>query len=61
MSAAFFDIFGFFAFLTIFTVGIKILKSKKGLPNQVGRIVLLIGYGMIVDAYKIKKEVNRNG
>jgi uncharacterized membrane protein len=54
MNAAFFDIFGFFGFLILFAIGIKMLKSKKRLPDWVSIIVIAIALvGLIIDAYNV--------
>lgn len=54
MRVEFFDIFGFIGFLILFIIGIKIIKSKRRLPNWVGIIVLLISLiGLIVDGYVV--------
>jgi len=52
MNAAFFDIFGFFGFLVLLAIGIKMLKSRKKLPDWAGIIVVIISLaGLIIDAY----------
>lgn len=45
VRAEFFDIFGFFVFLIILVLGIKILKSNKKIPHWIGGALLLIGIG----------------
>ena len=54
MNAAFFDIFGFFGFVILLVIGIKMLKSRKKLPDWTAMIVILISLlGMIIDAYNV--------
>jgi hypothetical protein len=54
MNAAFFDIFGFFGFLILFAIGIKMLTSKRKLPDWVSIMVIAIALiGLLIDAYNV--------
>ncbi len=56
VSAAFFDIFGFIAFIFLLIVGIWMLKSKRKLPKWIGIIILLIAIlGIIIDGFIVIK------
>ena len=56
VSTAFFDIFGFFAFVAVLILGILILKSYKKVPDWIGSLLLIIGLaGMLVDGIIVIK------
>jgi len=56
INAAFFDIFGFFAFLAVLILGILILKSYKKVPDWIGGLLLIIGIaGVLVDGIIVIK------
>ena len=56
LSAEFFDIFGFLAFVFLFVSGIWMLVSKKRVPFLMKIAILAIGLlGLIVDGYIVIK------
>ena len=56
VNFAFFDIFGFLAFVMIIIIGILILKRYHKVPDWIGGLLLMIGIaGLLIDGMIVIK------